>query len=83
MSGCGDGLYSTAMKKRLHGARRIEQEEVLQNRNQKFQVALAELSKKIDVGNDVLLEIKKINEDAADAYNEYRLLQMLDKDSQE
>ena len=65
------------------GIKRSKRQENDKNSSQQLAKTLAELSKKMDVGNDVLLSIKTSAEEAADAENDNRLLLLLDKNSQE
>ena len=65
------------------GVKRAKRQENEKNSSQQLARTLAELSKKMDVENDVLLSIKTSAEEAADAENDHRLLQLLDKNSQE
>lgn len=48
-----------------------------------MEATLVELPQKMDVGNEILLAIKKQNDEGADAENDYRLLQILPRESQE
>ncbi|CAN8070300.1 unnamed protein product [Agarophyton chilense] len=55
----------------------------LQDRSAKIEITLTDLSNKLDIGKEVLHAIEKRNENAADADNDYCLLQMLYKYYQE
>lgn len=63
--------------------RRAKGNDSNQRSSLQIEKTLEKLSKTMDVGNEVLSVIKKSNVESADTNNDYRILQMLHRDSQE